>query len=95
MKILYNRTFGVSLVFAPHETKAALVFLRVMYKLINADFIREGIEEIEKDLRPVLTYNNRYHICEVCCKEIDTAKDHHINDNGWKHQKCATMRYKK
>lgn len=98
MKINYDKSVGVAIIFSMVEIKVALAVLRGLYKFFKMDFIREAIEDIEADMQPKkLPMINYHHICNRCCMMVDERSDnalHYTNGNidVWNHKLCPPLK---
>jgi|CXWL01.1.fsa_nt_gi hypothetical protein len=93
MKILYEKSLGTTMMFSPNETNVVLKILRALYGATRYLFIKEAMNDIEASLRPKLPYDARFHLCEVCCMEIDIRKDSYVNIGGtFRHQSCPILK---
>ena len=103
MKIHYNQTVGVALVFTPTEIRIALLILKAIYRGNPADFIGQAISDIEADLQPKqLPIVNHQHICEHCFMMLDKRDPNAFHmttrsisgeeDKKWVHYKCPELK---
>ena len=98
MKINYDKSVGVAIIFSMVEIKVALAVLKGLYKFFKMDFIREAIEDIEADMQPKkLPMINYYHWCKECGRDLDERDDNAISitkdgDTYWKHKVCLPLK---
>lgn len=72
MRINYNKSQGVTIMFGLTEMKSALSLLKAIYKAHPLDFIGQAISDIEADMQPKqLPMVNHQHICEHCFMMLD------------------------
>lgn len=99
MEIHRQETDGATLLFFPkEELKVALSVLKAIYSVSRLTFVREAIEDIERELRPRLTLVSHYHYCHNCACEIDDrVGDNFIHytsdtDDKWFHRYCKPLK---
>ena len=102
MRIHYNKTEGVAIVFHPTEIRPALAVLKAIYKSTQQDFIKEAITDIESDLQPKLPTVNYFHLCHHCCRDLDERDQNSflmttVNLKGdqeakWMHYQCIPLK---
>lgn len=98
MKINYDKSVGVAIIFSMVEIKVALAVLKGLYKFFKMDFIREAIEDIEADMQPKkLPMINYHHICTRCCMVMDERDEnvmHYTNGkiDSWHHRLCLPLK---
>ena len=74
MQIKYVKNRGVLMAFEMSEVKMALVILKSIHYHNPGQFLKDVINDIEKDTVPKLPHVIPYHMCEHCKMMMD-AKD--------------------
>lgn len=98
MKVYYNKTSGIGLLFQPNEFQAAITILDVIYKVTGLEVIKESIEAIKVEFQPKqIPFINHYHICKKCACEVNDQSDNALQvtidgDTNWEHFTCPTLK---
>lgn len=99
MEIHRDETNGdILLFFLKEEIKVVLSILKAIYSVSNLQFIKDEIEDIERELRPRLTMISHYHFCHNCSCEIDDRVGdnfiHYVSDttDKWFHRCCPPLK---
>lgn len=98
MKVYYNKTSGIGLLFQPNEFQAAITILDVIYKVTGLEVIKESIEAIKVEFQPKqVPFVNHFHFCAKCFCELDDRTDNVLQvtvdgDTNFVHSICPTLK---
>lgn len=84
--------------FPPQENRVALSVLKALYQVTRLTFIREAIEDLDRELTPKLRLVSHFHYCNKCqCEIDDRVGDNFIHiqtpkDDVWVHRNCIPLK---
>lgn len=105
MKIYFHKKDGVAIGFDASEINTAQATLRGLYNATQNDFIKQAIDDIEKEFAPEvpkLPHINYFHICQHCFRDLDSRDPNSYSmttrdlkgkeDTKWIHYCCKPLK---